>query len=45
MGQLVAIQVVNITEGLATHLAAVVFLDGFGGFLGNVLLGYIAHCR
>lgn len=44
MGQLVAIQVVHITKGLATHLTAMVFLDRFGGFLGDVLLRHIAHC-
>lgn len=45
MGQLVAIQVVDITEGLAAHLTAVVFLDRFGGFLGHVLLWLVAHRR
>lgn len=43
MGELVAIQMVDITKGLATHLAPVVFLDRFGGFLGDVLLRYTAH--
>lgn len=45
VGQLVAIQVVDVTKGLATHLAPVVFLDGFGGFLDDVLLRHVAHCR
>lgn len=45
MGQLVAIQVVDVTEGLAAHLTAVVLLDRFGGFLGHVLLWLVAHCR
>lgn len=43
MGQLVAVQVVDVAEGLATHLTTVVFLDGFGGFLGDVLLRHVAH--
>lgn len=45
MGQLVTIQVVDVTEGFATHLAAVVFLDRFGGFLGDILLRHVAHYR
>lgn len=43
MRQLVAIQVVDVTKGLAAHLAAVVLLDGFGRFLGHVLLRHVAH--
>ncbi len=45
MGQLVAIQVIDITKGLATHLTPMVFLDGFGGFLGDILLRHVAHRR
>lgn len=45
MGQLVAIQVVDVTKGLATHLTTMVFLDRFGGLLRDVLLWHIAHCR
>lgn len=45
MGELVAIQMVYITKGLATHLTPMVFLDRLGGFLGDILLWYIAHCR
>ena len=44
MGQLVAIQVVDITKCFATHLTPVVLLDGFGGFLDDVLLWHVAHC-
>lgn len=43
MGQLVAIQVVDITKGFAAHLTPVVFLDRFGGFLGDILLWHVAH--
>ncbi len=32
--ELVAVEVVDVTEGLAAHLAAVVLLHRFGGFLG-----------
>lgn len=35
---------VDVTEGLAAHLAPVVFLDWFGGLLGHVLLRHVAHC-
>lgn len=40
-----AIQVVDITKGFAAHLAPVVLLDGFGRFLGHILLRHITHCR
>lgn len=43
MGQLVAVQVVDVSKGLAAHLAPVVFLDGLGGFLRCVLLLHVAH--
>lgn len=45
VGQLVAVQVVDIAKGLAAHLTPVVLLDRFGGFLGGVLLLHVAHCR
>lgn len=44
MGKLVAIQVVDITEGLATHLTPMVFLDRFWRFFRDILLRQIAHC-
>lgn len=43
VGQLVAVQVVHVAEGLAAHVAAVVFLDRFGRFLLDVLLRHVAH--
>lgn len=43
MGQLVAIQVIDVTEGLAAHLAPVILLDRFGGFLGHILLLHVPH--
>lgn len=43
VGQLVAIEVVHITKCFATHLTPMVFLDGFGGFLDNILLWHITH--
>lgn len=43
MGQLVTVQVVDVAEGLAAHLAPVVLLDRFGGFLGHVLLLHVPH--
>lgn len=45
MGELVAVQVVDVAEGLAAHLAAVVLLDGLGRLLGDVLLWHVAHGR
>lgn len=44
VGQLVAIQVIDVTEGLAAHLAPMVLLDRFGGFLGHILLLHVPHC-
>lgn len=44
VGQLVAIEVVDVTEGLAAHLAAMVLLHGLGGLLvGHVALRHVAH--
>lgn len=45
MGQLVAVQVVDVAKGLAAHLASVVLLDRLGGLLGDVLLRHVAHRR
>lgn len=45
MGQLVAVQVVDVAEGLAAHLASMVLLDWLGRLLGYVLLRHVAHRR
>lgn len=45
VGELVAVQVVDVAEGLATHLAAMVLLDGLRRLLGDVLLWHVAHGR
>ena len=41
--QLVAVEVVHISEGLTTHVTAVILLHRFGGLLRDVLLLLVLH--
>ena len=41
--QLVAVQVVDVTESFPTHVAAVVLLDGLRGLLDDTVLVLVLH--